>query len=134
MLSKALTAAQTNANIPLDSNALNLLQEDEKSYIARGIMEALNGNESDSRLVISKLVKKYRKTKAVNNLSLTLFKNEILVLLGHNGAGKTTTISMLTGLEKPTSGSAKAINVLQGQDVDLFEDYRNLVDFIGVCP
>ena len=41
---------------------------------------------------------------------------------------------MLTGLGKPTSGSATAINVLPNQDVDLFEDYRDLVDFIGVCP
>ena len=97
-------------------------------------MEALNGDESPSRLVISKLVKKYFKNKAVNGLSLTLFKDEILVLLGHNGAGKTTTISMLTGLEKPTSGTATALNVLPGQDVNLFEDYRDLVDFIGVCP
>lgn len=32
------------------------------------------------------------KFKAVDNLSLTLFKNQILCLLGHNGAGKTTTI------------------------------------------
>ena len=48
--------------------------------------------------MIEKLVKTFGKKKAVNNLSLTLFKNEILVLLGHNGAGKTTTINMLTGL------------------------------------
>ena len=97
-------------------------------------MEALNGSESNSRLVISKLVKKYFSKRAVNNLSLTLFKNEILVLLGHNGAGKTTTINMLTGLGKPTSGKATAIDVLPNRDVDLFEDYRDLVDFIGVCP
>ena len=75
-------------------------------------MEALSGGESESRLVISKLVKNYGSKKAVDNLSLTLFKNEILVLLGHNGAGKTTTINMLTGLEKPTKGSATALNVL----------------------
>jgi ABC-type multidrug transport system ATPase subunit len=32
------------------------------------------------------------KFKAVDSLSLSLFKNQILCLLGHNGAGKTTTI------------------------------------------
>jgi len=37
-----------------------------------------------------------------------MYRDEILVLLGHNGAGKTTTISMLTGLIKPNTGSAKA--------------------------
>lgn len=97
-------------------------------------MERLDGSESNSRLVIEKLVKKYQAKKAVNNLSLTLFKNEILVLLGHNGAGKTTTINMLTGLTKPTSGTAAAIDIVPGQDVDLFADYGNLVDLIGVCP
>ena len=54
--------------------------------------------------MVRNLVKKYGKKRAVDNLSLTVFKNEILVLLGHNGAGKTTTISMLTGVEKATEG------------------------------
>ena len=97
-------------------------------------MERLQGSESNSRLVIERLVKKFATKKAVNNLSLTLFKNEILVLLGHNGAGKTTTINMLTGQIKPTSGTASAIEIVQGQDIDLFADYNNLVDLIGVCP
>jgi ATP-binding cassette subfamily A (ABC1) protein 3 len=43
---------------------------------------------------------------AVDSLSLSVFKNQVFVLLGHNGAGKTTTISMLTGLMSPTSGNA----------------------------
>jgi ATP-binding cassette, subfamily A (ABC1), member 3 len=34
---------------------------------------------------------------AIDDLSLSLFKNQIFVLLGHNGAGKTTTIQALTG-------------------------------------
>ena len=54
--------------------------------------------------MVENLVKKFHGKKVVNNLSLTLFKDEILVLLGHNGAGKTTTINMLTGLIKPNSG------------------------------
>ena len=111
-----------------------LLTEDERAYVAQGIMEKQTGSESSSRVVIERLVKKFGGKKAVNNLSLTLFKNEILVLLGHNGAGKTTTINMLTGLTKPTSGSATAIEILPGQDVNLFSDYDNLVDLIGVCP
>ena len=54
-------------------------------------MESLSGKESSDRLIINKLVKKFGKKTAVNNLSLTISKNEILVLLGHNGAGKTST-------------------------------------------
>jgi ATP-binding cassette subfamily A (ABC1) protein 3 len=41
---------------------------------------------------------------------------------------------MLTGLEKPTSGKATALGVIDEKDVELFEDYGDLVDFIGICP
>lgn len=84
--------------------------------------------------MVENLIKKFHGKKAVNNLSLTLFKDEILVLLGHNGAGKTTTINMLTGLIKPNSGTATALNILPNKDIDLFKDYENMVDFLGVCP
>ena len=36
--------------------------------------------------------------KAVDNVSLKIYKGQITALLGHNGAGKTTTMSMLTGM------------------------------------
>ncbi len=41
---------------------------------------------------------------AVNNISLQLFKGEIVGFLGPNGAGKTTTIQMLLGSITPTTG------------------------------
>ena len=51
--------------------------------------------------LISKLIssrkKENRRTKAVDNLSLNMYKGQITALLGHNGAGKTTTMSILTG-------------------------------------
>ena len=45
-------------------------------------------------------------TRAVNNLSLNMYKDQIFVLLGHNGAGKTSTISMLTGMQDFSEGKA----------------------------
>ena len=42
--------------------------------------------------------KKGVRKKAVNNLSLDIYKGQITILLGHNGAGKTTTMSILTGM------------------------------------
>jgi len=45
------------------------------------------------------------KTKAVDNLNLTISNGEIFGFLGPNGAGKTTTIKMITGIINPTSGN-----------------------------
>jgi ATP-binding cassette subfamily A (ABC1) protein 3 len=35
---------------------------------------------------------------AVKDLNLSIYSDQIFVLLGHNGAGKTSTISMITGM------------------------------------
>ncbi|MBN2461826.1 MAG: ATP-binding cassette domain-containing protein [Candidatus Cloacimonetes bacterium] len=47
---------------------------------------------------------------AVNNLSFTAHKGEIVVLLGVNGAGKTTTMRMLSTVLQPSSGTATIEN------------------------
>lgn len=41
---------------------------------------------------------------ALDNLSLTLRRGEVVALLGPNGAGKSTAVKLLTGLSSPTSG------------------------------
>ncbi|MEH6889514.1 ABC transporter ATP-binding protein [Bacillus sp. JJ864] len=48
--------------------------------------------------------KTFKHKKAVNNVSFTVAKGEIVALLGPNGAGKTTTISMMLGLRDPSEG------------------------------
>ena len=79
----------------------------------------LNIDGSIGKLVISHLTKSYGDKNVVDGLNLTIYQNEILVLLGHNGAGKTTTLNMLTGLIKATSGAAIVYNVLR-RPIDLF--------------
>ncbi len=49
---------------------------------------------------------RYRDVHAVENVSFTIDRGEIVAFLGPNGAGKTTTLKMLTGLLQPTSGEA----------------------------
>ena len=56
------------------------------------------------KLEVKNLVKKFKSTIAVNNISLEIKKNNTLGLLGPNGCGKTTSIGMMLGLITPTSG------------------------------
>jgi ABC-2 type transport system ATP-binding protein len=53
--------------------------------------------------------KRYRDRAALENVSLTLAKGEIVGFIGPNGAGKTTLIRILTGLSFATSGSVEVL-------------------------
>jgi len=66
-------------------------------------------------LQVSQLLKVYGAQKAVNNISFTVNKGEIVGFLGPNGAGKTTTMKMITGYLTPDAGTALVcgINVQQ---------------------
>ncbi len=50
------------------------------------------------------IVKKFPGVIAVNHVSLVLYKNEVLAILGENGAGKTTLMNILYGLLRPDEG------------------------------
>ena len=56
------------------------------------------------KLEVKNLIKKFKSTLAVNNISFEIKKNDTLGLLGPNGCGKTTSIGMMLGLITPTSG------------------------------
>lgn len=55
-------------------------------------------------LKVQNISKQFKKVKAVDGISFTLNKGEILGLLGPNGAGKSTTISMISTLLQPDTG------------------------------
>ncbi|HLF02761.1 MAG TPA: ABC transporter ATP-binding protein [Anaerolineales bacterium] len=55
------------------------------------------------------LRKTYGKHEAVRHVDLNIAPGEIVGFLGPNGAGKTTTIKILTGLLKPTAGTAAIV-------------------------
>lgn len=60
------------------------------------------------------LCKSFGDTLAVNRISFTLQRGQILALLGENGAGKSTLIKLLAGIYQPDQGSI----LLHGEPID----------------
>ncbi len=77
---------------------------------------------------VSKLTKCYGDKHAVNNISFTVNRGEILGFLGPNGAGKSTTMNILTGYISSTSGEAKI------DGFDILENPYEAKKRIGYLP
>ena len=83
-------------------------------------------------VVLKGLTKTFGSQVAVNNLSFSMYENQIFALLGHNGAGKTTTINMLTGsipcdnTGMDTGAWIHGISIHDGMD--------EIRKTMGVCP
>ena len=60
---------------------------------------------------VKNLLKVYGTQKAVNDISFSVKKGEIVGFLGPNGAGKSTTMKMITGYLQPSSGEAIVCDV-----------------------
>jgi ABC-2 type transport system ATP-binding protein len=82
---------------------------------------------SEKAIIIENLTKRFEDKLALENLSLEVGKGELFGLLGPNGAGKTTTISIICGLIKPTSGTAKILGY------NIHRDSQKVREQIGVC-
>ncbi|MDO7135467.1 gliding motility-associated ABC transporter ATP-binding subunit GldA [Algibacter lectus] len=74
---------------------------------------------------ISKL---YGNQKALNNISFTVKKPEIVGFLGPNGAGKSTMMKILTTFIQPSEGTAK----VNGHDID--EEKQQVQKSVGYLP
>jgi ABC-2 type transport system ATP-binding protein len=77
---------------------------------------------------VEHLEKRYGSVAAVNDISFTVEKGEILGFLGPNAAGKTTTLRMLTCFLPPTSGTAKIAGF------DVFDNSLEVRKRIGYLP
>lgn len=77
---------------------------------------------------VKNLVKRYGNHTAVNDLSFTVNKGQILGFLGPNGAGKTTTMNIITGYISASEGTV-TVNGL-----DVFEEPEEVKKMIGYLP
>ena len=61
----------------------------------------------DAVIELDSLTKRYEGRAAVDHVSLSIARGEIVALLGGSGCGKTTTLKMINRLIEPTSGTVK---------------------------
>jgi ABC-2 type transport system ATP-binding protein len=81
---------------------------------------------ADAALVIDGLVRRFGSLRAVDGLSMTLPRGNLVALLGPNGAGKTSTLDVCTGFARPDSGTVRVLGL------DPWKQSRSLRPRIGV--
>ncbi|KAH0903185.1 hypothetical protein HID58_042688 [Brassica napus] len=116
------------STVAVEMEKLDVIQESEK-------VEKLMLEQSISHTIVcNKMNKEYPGRDGnppkmeVRGLSFAVPSGECFGMLGPNGAGKTSFINMMTGLVKPTSGSA----FVQGLDICM--DMDRVYTSMGVCP
>jgi ABC-2 type transport system ATP-binding protein len=77
---------------------------------------------------VEHLTRSYGDFTAVDDVSFTIGRGEIVGLLGHNGAGKTTIMKMMTGYLEPTHGT------IHIDDLQIGIDTRTIQSRIGYLP
>jgi ABC-2 type transport system ATP-binding protein len=95
-------------------------------FPARGISR--NFLNSHPMIEVENLTKQFGSKLAVDDLSFTVRKGDVLGFLGPNGAGKSTTMRMITGFIPPTSGDARVCGV------SVIDDPKTAKTKIGYLP
>ncbi|EZG67505.1 ABC transporter [Gregarina niphandrodes] len=131
-LMKYMTGARYGPDAPVSHPAMDA-SDDAIGDIA-GFSEPVPAQikEKGRAVQIRGLVKEFTTAgevkRAVDNLSLDVYRSEIFALLGHNGAGKTTTISILTGMLVADGGDA----LVNGYSIRT--ESKQVQQSISVCP
>lgn len=71
-------------------------------------------------LEVKNLTKKFAGLTAVNDMSFEINRGEFVGLIGPNGAGKTTIFNLISGFEKPNSGTIR----FDGRDITEMKPHR----------
>jgi putrescine transport system ATP-binding protein len=95
---------------------------------AGGVVKAQPWSDPSARpyVEVERISKSFGDFKAVNDVSLKVYKGEIFCLLGASGCGKTTLLRMLGGFETPTSGKI----LIDGEDMTGVPPYERPVNMM----
>jgi len=92
-------------------------------------------NSEAPAIEISRLVRKYGRTEAVNDLSLRVRPGCCYGFFGRNGAGKTTTIKCLLNLLRPTAGAVRVFGLDPAKDeVAVKSRLAYVPDYVAFYP
>lgn len=99
------------------------------TYIKEQETEAATKEAADVNVIsVNHLVKAFGSFRAVDDISFTVRRGEIFGFLGANGAGKTTAMRILSGLSRPTSGTA----IVGGYDVRTqYEEIKRHIGYMS---
>jgi len=99
------------------------------TYIKEQETEAATKEATDINVIsVNHLVKAFGSFRAVDDISFTVRRGEIFGFLGANGAGKTTAMRILSGLSRPTSGTA----IVSGYDVRTqYEEIKRHIGYMS---
>ena len=79
-------------------------------------------------ITVDNLTRSFGESNAVDHISFSVPRGQICGYLGPNGAGKTTTVKILTGMIKPTEGSAQIAGI------DISKEAIQVKKLIGYVP
>lgn len=99
------------------------------TYIKEQETEVATKEATDVNVIsVNHLVKAFGSFRAVDDISFTVRRGEIFGFLGANGAGKTTAMRILSGLSRPTSGTA----IVGGYDVRTqYEEIKRHIGYMS---
>jgi branched-chain amino acid transport system ATP-binding protein len=93
-------------------------------------MEPVHAPDAEGRmslLDVSRLNKAFGSVKAADEISVAVAEHEVVGIIGANGAGKTTFVNMITGYQKPDTGTI----AYQGRDITPFAPRQ--ITRMGIC-
>jgi branched-chain amino acid transport system ATP-binding protein len=82
--------------------------------------KGLSGQKASSNLRASSVSRSFEGVRALDEVSLDLHRHEVVGLIGPNGAGKSTLVNVLTGFDRPTTGTVE----LEGRHITGWSAHR----------
>src|SRR5687768_15653803 len=99
-------------------------------------------SECGKLLEVYSVAKRFPGVLALENVSLTLARGEVLAVVGENGAGKSTLMKILAGVQAPDSGKIfiegaaveiKSVRAAQQLGIALIHQELNLADNLTIA-